>query len=394
MRYLQRAQNDDAHLLEPARVIPWPKEAAKGDERHGTEKATDGDGMKVGKPVAEPPPREVDPTAEESEKVDAADEKATGILKKLDAGRPPDHSAKPLAKKEQPQKPESSIDMPDHGKTPQVLAPLAKPSAGSSNGHGKRGQMPEPSPDERNWFRPIAVQPELPWTERPAPQAPVAAERKADSLEGPQDATEVARAEERPAATGAAKQAAETSPAADVALPAKDSRKGDLTPTAPASPLVPLHAPSTRKEETQPEIAAVSRVEEVKAREVWRREALIAANIRESMQLHPVNAPTITIGALPEADEAIPEIRRMRWKLDAQRNWFLRLLNVEGRDPRRGIRESLPNLVAYFFTGGIPTPHAVRNISITGIYLVTHERWYKGTVLQMTLTDRQQSTLR
>ena len=37
--------------------------------------------------------------------------------------------------------------------------------------------------------------------------------------------------------------------------------------------------------------------------------------------------------------------------------------------------------------------HAVRDISLTGMYIVTSERWYPGTVVQVSLTDRHQPTI-
>jgi hypothetical protein len=55
------------------------------------------------------------------------------------------------------------------------------------------------------------------------------------------------------------------------------------------------------------------------------------------------------------------------------------------RDRRRADRQSLPGLIAYFFTGGAPEPHKVGNISVTGFYLHTEERWMPGTVIRMTL---------
>lgn len=61
-------------------------------------------------------------------------------------------------------------------------------------------------------------------------------------------------------------------------------------------------------------------------------------------------------------------------------------------DPRIAFRASLPNLVAYFFTGGHPAAHGVRNISSTGVYVFTDERWYLGTVVRMTLTDQREQT--
>jgi hypothetical protein len=52
----------------------------------------------------------------------------------------------------------------------------------------------------------------------------------------------------------------------------------------------------------------------------------------------------------------------------------------------------LPGLIAYFFTGGNPVAQEVRDISATGIYIITNERWYPGTVIRVTLTDRDHPT--
>ena len=56
-------------------------------------------------------------------------------------------------------------------------------------------------------------------------------------------------------------------------------------------------------------------------------------------------------------------------------------------DPRKATRETIPGLVAYFFTGGVPVAHGVRDASSSGIYVLTTERWYLGTLVRMTLTD-------
>lgn len=55
-------------------------------------------------------------------------------------------------------------------------------------------------------------------------------------------------------------------------------------------------------------------------------------------------------------------------------------------DRRKAHRESVDNLVASFWTGGAPTVDAIRDVSTTGLYVVTAERWYLGTVVRMTLT--------
>ena len=74
------------------------------------------------------------------------------------------------------------------------------------------------------------------------------------------------------------------------------------------------------------------------------------------------------------------------------RSWLQRWLNPEPTQPRKAQRESVSGLTAYFFTGGAPVAHSVRDISTSGMYVFTHERWYPGTVVRMTLTDRQQPT--
>lgn len=55
-------------------------------------------------------------------------------------------------------------------------------------------------------------------------------------------------------------------------------------------------------------------------------------------------------------------------------------------DPRKRARRPVDGLVAHFFTGGAPVAHEVRDVSPTGLYVVTSERWYPGTLIRMTLT--------
>jgi hypothetical protein len=75
------------------------------------------------------------------------------------------------------------------------------------------------------------------------------------------------------------------------------------------------------------------------------------------------------------------------------KNWWQRLLSDEPPDPRKAHREPLTGLVAYFFTGGVPAAHGVRNISASGLYVLTDERWYIGTVVRITLTDQREPTI-
>jgi hypothetical protein len=66
------------------------------------------------------------------------------------------------------------------------------------------------------------------------------------------------------------------------------------------------------------------------------------------------------------------------------KNWLERWWSP---DPRKAPREPAPGLAAYYWTGGALDPRSIRDISSTGLYLVTEERWYPGTLVLMTLTN-------
>ncbi len=52
---------------------------------------------------------------------------------------------------------------------------------------------------------------------------------------------------------------------------------------------------------------------------------------------------------------------------------------------RRAKRYPTPGVVAYYWTGGTPYSYHVGDISATGLFLLTKERWAPGTLIQMTL---------
>ncbi|HET7104287.1 MAG TPA: hypothetical protein VFI20_09385 [Terracidiphilus sp.] len=66
-------------------------------------------------------------------------------------------------------------------------------------------------------------------------------------------------------------------------------------------------------------------------------------------------------------------------------SWKARLLRWLVDLPTPARRLPYPGLVAFYWTGGAPQSYIVGNISSTGIYLVTKERWTPGTVIMMTL---------
>ena len=77
----------------------------------------------------------------------------------------------------------------------------------------------------------------------------------------------------------------------------------------------------------------------------------------------------------------------------ASKNWWHGLWNRDPVEPRKASRETPPWLIAYFFTGGAPVAHPVRDISLAGLYVVTDEGWYLGTIVRITLTDQREQTV-
>jgi hypothetical protein len=96
----------------------------------------------------------------------------------------------------------------------------------------------------------------------------------------------------------------------------------------------------------------------------------------------PAPAPEPSTQPTPQIQESPPK----------KKNWLERFLSAEPNDKRTALRESIPGLSAFFFTGGVPVPHGIRDISETGVYVLTDERWYPGTVVRITLTDQREPT--
>ena len=66
-------------------------------------------------------------------------------------------------------------------------------------------------------------------------------------------------------------------------------------------------------------------------------------------------------------------------------SWFIRFLRWLSTDRRAAKRHPLPGLVAYYWTGGAPQAFHIGDMSTVGIYLLTDERWFPGTMILMTL---------
>jgi uncharacterized membrane protein (UPF0127 family) len=66
-------------------------------------------------------------------------------------------------------------------------------------------------------------------------------------------------------------------------------------------------------------------------------------------------------------------------------SWFIRFLRWLSTDRRGSKRHPLPGLVAYYWTGGAPQAFHISDISTNGLYLLSDERWFPGTMILMTL---------
>jgi len=89
----------------------------------------------------------------------------------------------------------------------------------------------------------------------------------------------------------------------------------------------------------------------------------------------------------PEQDSE--ETESASRKKESLQNRFMRWLNADTQDHstdrRRSSRRRSPGLIAYYYTGGPPEPQKIGNISSTGFYMLTKERWLPDTVMRMTL---------
>ncbi|MGA2831774.1 MAG: PilZ domain-containing protein [Terracidiphilus sp.] len=79
------------------------------------------------------------------------------------------------------------------------------------------------------------------------------------------------------------------------------------------------------------------------------------------------------------------------------KSWLERWWSPDPRkapELRKAPRGGVPGLAAYYWTGASPKAHTIKDISSTGLYVVTEERWYPGTLILMTLqeTDGQERT--
>jgi Flp pilus assembly protein TadG len=55
------------------------------------------------------------------------------------------------------------------------------------------------------------------------------------------------------------------------------------------------------------------------------------------------------------------------------------------RQRRKVERQDTSEVVAHYWDGGAPAAHTIRDLSASGLFVVTEQRWYPGTMVMMTL---------
>lgn len=72
----------------------------------------------------------------------------------------------------------------------------------------------------------------------------------------------------------------------------------------------------------------------------------------------------------------------MKWPaIDRMKQWLLH----ENEEPTRAPRKNGPEIVVHYWDGSAPEGRFLRDISQTGAYIYTPERWYLGTIIRLIL---------
>ncbi len=110
-----------------------------------------------------------------------------------------------------------------------------------------------------------------------------------------------------------------------------------------------------------------------------------AADSAEARAAGNRNAEVASL-SLPQAVPASEAWKEDEPEPSALKRMLRRIFREKSPEERRkGERQAIPGLVAYFWTGGSPKPYKVANISTEGFYLVTEERWTPGTRMLVSL---------
>jgi hypothetical protein len=161
--------------------------------------------------------------------------------------------------------------------------------------------------------------------------------------------------------------AASSGQGSSVAAPAPMPAAAAVSRTAPGTTLAPMQEAPKRAKADVVQSAVLLR-----EKPLWSGGPGLLELENRSEEDVPQTRQTHLMGLIQ------PEMKNVR----PPRGWLERWWSP---DPRKAPREQAPGLAAYYWTGGPPEAHDVRDISSTGLYVVTEERWYPGTLVLMTL---------
>lgn len=205
------------------------------------------------------------------------------------------------------------------------------------------------------------------------------------------------------------------------ATPAVERATVESVPPAPTSPVFPVDR-TARPEPAAPNGGAPidSRTEAQAAKTSAPELAPVVVKPRPNGAAPPPNrivtTPVTAMPPLTVRPTARPPAtvqpkngkRRLRLNmqgvsafLDRVEDWLEALVEKEVQpalaqmlEKRRGWRIPNPPLVAHYWTGDRPEPRPIANISVSGVYVVTNDRWYPGTRICMTFqkSDQEKKT--
>jgi len=157
--------------------------------------------------------------------------------------------------------------------------------------------------------------------------------------------------------------------------------------SAPPSP--PLPTLETAASSISPALQPSNRVSEPAPSQLARPDQAVRSKFLSPSEADQSPSPGKRAADLPAAPA--PQPRPEKAKPDSStssfrtrfKQWFNPISTPSDR--RRAGRRYVPGMVAHYFTGGAPKPHEVADISMSGMYVLTDDRWMPGTMIQMTL---------
>jgi uncharacterized protein len=112
-----------------------------------------------------------------------------------------------------------------------------------------------------------------------------------------------------------------------------------------------------------------------------------STNVGDKLEIIEADENEPVIDTIPGEDSQPPQKNASFEPDEVRPGLFIRILRFlfPTRPSGRAVRHAIPNVGAYYWTGGSPQIFPLGDISTTGFYLLTEERWSRETVVLMTL---------